>query len=172
PFLEALPRNWGNRRKEMWGGDEPVVLVRSRPIRAEFFADLTVPPFAPQRETFKGNTVAMLMELRPQRGGFTLVTLTPQHHRPRQTIRPRTPQEKLMDGRIFEELSVRVAVPEEGMAARYLVLGLARDARTLPVDQRDLPMPGEESEQDAEPATDEQSVAEVNTPDLVLQAEQ
>lgn len=175
-FLEALPPNWGNRRRQMWGGDEPTVLVRSRPIRAQFFADLTVPPFAPQRETFTGHTVAMLMELRPQRGGFTLVTLTPQHHQPRQLIRPRKPQEKLLDGRIFEELSVRVAVPEEGEAARYLVMGLARSPRTLPVDQRDLPLRGQEAEPgpDGRPSApaDEQSVASGEALDLVLQAEQ
>ncbi|MEM7576471.1 MAG: hypothetical protein AAF328_03260 [Planctomycetota bacterium] len=177
-FLNALPPNWGDRRQRIWGGDEPRALVRSRPIRAEFFVDLTVPPFAPQRETFRGNTATLLMKLRPQRGGFTRVTLTPQHHKPRQTIRPRTPQEKLLDGRIFEELSVTVAVPEQKDSARYLVLGLARTARTLPLDQRDLPMPGEAEPE--EPAFESEEVSPTTEPgvatresglDLVLQAD-
>lgn len=177
-FLGALPPNWGNRRQRVWGGDEPKVLVRSRPIRAEFFADLTVPPFAPQRETFRGNTTTLLMELRPQRGGFTRVTLTPQHHKPRQVIRPRTPQEKLLDGRIFEELSVTVAVPEQGASARYLVLGLARDPRTLPWEQRDLPNPGEPAEpqfegepQEPPPAEGQGVVIGGDGLNLVLQAD-
>ncbi|MEM8783370.1 MAG: hypothetical protein AAGE65_11020 [Planctomycetota bacterium] len=174
-FLHALPANWGNRRQRIWGGDEPAVLVRSRPIRAAFFADLTVPPFAPQRETFQGHTTALLMKLRPLPGGFTRVTITPQHHRPRQTIRMRTAQEKLLDGRVFEELSVTVAVPEEGHEARYLVLGLARDPRTLPVDQRDLPRPGETDEprfETPEPAEDGGSeVAADGGLDVVLQSE-
>ncbi|MEM1097293.1 MAG: hypothetical protein AAGH92_00760 [Planctomycetota bacterium] len=176
-FLNALPPNWGNRRQRIWGGDEPKVLVRSRPIRAEFFADLTVPPFAPHTETFRGHTATMLLELRPQRGGFTRVTLTPQHHKPRQVIRPRSPQEKLLDGRVFEELSVTVAVPEQGEAARYLVLGLARDPRTLPLDQRDLPRPDEKQDQPEiegeTPASGEtQEIADSRERlDLVLQAD-
>ncbi len=128
-FLDALPGTRADDRvQRVIGGPRPMSLLRSRPLAARFFADLTVPPFAPKRETVRGNRLHLLISFKPQPGGFTRVELTPHHHKPRHILRARTDEEKLLDGRRFDELAVTVAVPSD----RFLVLGLARDPSTLP----------------------------------------
>ncbi len=165
-FIDALPETWDDRQQRIVAGPTPTPLVRSRPLRAAFYADLTVPPFAPKREEVTGHRLHLLMSVRPQPGGFCRVELTPHHHKPRQMLRPRTAQEKLLDGRLFEELAIRLAVTGD----RYLVLGLARDPWTLPPDQRPGAQDPEELPDDAgggEPV----NAVDAGAVDVVLQAQ-
>ena len=127
PFLEELPPTIEEREKAFVGYDQRSPLRRSPRIAATLYADLTVPPFAPKREFVRGHRLQLLAALQPS-GNATRVELTPQHHVPRMTLRPREPLEKALDGRIFEELSVPLVVPGD----RFLVLGLYRDPARLP----------------------------------------
>ena len=147
-FLHALPgRRDDDRQQRIIGGATPTPLRRSRPLAARFFADLTVPPFAPKREELRGHRLQLLIGFRPQSGGFTLVDLTPHHHKPRQMLRARTAQEKLMDGRLFEELAITVAVPRD----QYLILSLARDPATLPPEVPQAPADPENTDENPPP---------------------
>ena len=87
--------------------DRPTVLRESPPLRADFVADLTRPPAAPRLETFTRGRARLLISARPAGGGATL-RLTPQHFVPRTTLTARHPLEKLLDGRVFDELAIEI----------------------------------------------------------------
>lgn len=85
--------------------------VRESPtLRAEFFADLTLPPRPVTMEFFTRGQLRMLMASRPLGNGSTRVTLTPQHYLRKTTLLPRSPQERKLDGRVFDELTVEITV--------------------------------------------------------------
>lgn len=88
----------------------PEEVRESPPLRAEFFADLTLPPRPVTMEFFTRGRLRILMASRPLGNGVTRVTLTPQHYVRKTTLLPRSPQERKLDGRVFDELSVEIAV--------------------------------------------------------------
>ena len=126
-FLAGLPPAWEDRRFRIVRPDGPVIVRRSPPLVRPVVADLTVPPYAPRLESLLGHRAALLMEASPAGGGVDL-RFTPLHQRPRPTVIPRTAAEKELDGRRFDELSLRLLVP----SGAYAVVGLARDAGGLP----------------------------------------
>ncbi|MEM6458219.1 MAG: hypothetical protein AAF710_02380 [Planctomycetota bacterium] len=100
----------------------PEVLRETRPLRAEFVADLTLPGEPPRREVFTRGRLRLLVASRPAPGGGKTLTLTPQHHRPRASLLPRSVMEKRLDGRVFDELTIELDVrPGEAV-----VIGLHR----------------------------------------------
>ncbi|MEM1109701.1 MAG: hypothetical protein AAGH99_13530 [Planctomycetota bacterium] len=103
----------------------------SPPLRAEFTADLTVPPNPVTLETFTKGRLRMLMSSQKLGNGLTRITLVPQHHRPRTTLLPRSPEERILDGRVFDELAVEFDVRPRDV----LVLGYYRPATAEPVDE-------------------------------------
>ncbi|MEO0514859.1 MAG: hypothetical protein AAF086_06135 [Planctomycetota bacterium] len=88
----------------------PEEIRESPTLRAEFFADLTIPPRPVTMEFFTRGRLRMLMASRPLGNGSTRVTLTPQHYLRRTTLLPRSPQERKLDGRVFDELTIEVTV--------------------------------------------------------------
>ncbi|MEM8738594.1 MAG: hypothetical protein AAGG38_08975 [Planctomycetota bacterium] len=92
--------------------DWPELLRRSPPLGAEFVADLTVPPGEERRVPLTGGRLQLLVESRALGNGTAELTLIPQHARPRASIVPRTAREKLLDGRVFDELAVTLTVSE------------------------------------------------------------
>ncbi len=149
-MLSKLPDSVSQSRTRLIGYDVPTPVRRSPRLLGEFYADLTVPPFARKREAFTGGRLQLLTRLIPETG-YVMTELTPHHYRPKLTLEPRTAMEKELDGRVFDELTVRVAMP----ADRVLVLGYAlpSDAR---VPQRIEPgLPGDPTAPQApvDPAT-------------------
>lgn len=115
-FGEALGKTFEVRDTHIRSFDEPRLLRRSPPLRAEFFADLTVPPLPVTKEYFTRGRLQLLMSSRPRGDGSALLTLLPQHHMPRSNFVPRTAAEKLLDGRIYNELGIEVNVgPSEAL---------------------------------------------------------
>ncbi len=123
------------------------VLRRSPPLAAEFLADLTVPPAAVRIESFTKGHLQMLMEAADRGNGQIEVVLTPQHHRPRASLLPRGSHEKILDGRVFDELSVSFQI---GMD-HTLLLGLY-----LPPPPAELTRPDEAANLDADAANSNQ----------------
>jgi hypothetical protein len=124
---------------------------------ADFYADLTVPPFASRREFFSGGRLQLLTRLMPDQG-FVTMELTPHHFKPRLTLEPRTAMEKQLDGRMFEELTVRIAMP----ADRVLIVGyeLPADGR-VPAEEQPGLIPTDPTEP-PEPTTGTQAAAPVS----------
>lgn len=111
-------------------------LRASPPLRAEFYADLTLPSLPVLHETLTGGQLRMLMASRPLGNGSTRVTLTPQHYRPKITLLPRSPQQRILDGRVYDELSIRIDIRDD----QVLVLGFYDIAQPPPP----APPPGAE----------------------------
>ncbi|MEL7087440.1 MAG: hypothetical protein AAGL98_03210, partial [Planctomycetota bacterium] len=109
-FSAALGRALEVRDSEIRSFDEPGLLRRSQPLRAEFFADLTVPPLSVTKEYFTRGRLQLLMSSRPRGDGSALLTLLPQHHVPRSNFIARTAAEKILDGRVYDELGVELNV--------------------------------------------------------------
>ncbi|MEM6854191.1 MAG: hypothetical protein AAF911_07640 [Planctomycetota bacterium] len=109
-FSDALGSTLDPRDTQILSYSFPEDVRESPPLRAEFFADLTVPPRPVTIETFTRGRIRMLMASRPLGNGNTRVTLTPQHYQRRTTLLPRTPQERELDGRVFDELTIEVTV--------------------------------------------------------------
>lgn len=122
---------------------QPEVLRRSAPLRAEFFADLTVPPMPVTQEYFTGGRLQLLMSSQPLGNGSTLLTLTPQHHVPKTSLLPRTAAEKVLDGRVFNELSIQIDVA----STEALLIGLYLPAPPTPEESDDAP-PAEQDPDD------------------------
>lgn len=135
--------------------DLPTELRESPRLQATFTADLTRPPGPQHLETFTGYKARMLIAASPSARGAT-VTLTPQHFVPKASLLARGPLQKLLDGRVFEELAASVEI-RPGQA---LVLGYA-----LPVALRP-PLPVEPDDEDAEGKPDAPAAPDTPTPDL------
>jgi hypothetical protein len=137
----------------------PDVLRRSPPLAAEFVADLTVPPGPVYKETFTGGRLRLLLASRPLGNRAVRVTLTPQHFVPAVSLLPRDPIEKILDGRVFSELSIELdARPDQA-----LVLGLFRPTDTLPPSDAPAADP-------ATPPTQRDAAGPGNAPPLPRQA--
>lgn len=107
-FVLALGEVTEVRDTQLLSHDYPEPLRRSPPLRAEFFADLTIPPRPVTIETLTRGRLRMLMASRALSGGRTRVTLIPQHHLDRATLLPLPPRERVLEGRVFDELSVQI----------------------------------------------------------------
>lgn len=119
--------------------------------------ELAIPPYAPRVETLRGGRVQLLAEVLPGDGSVQL-TLTPQHHLPEASLMPRPAHEKLMDGRVYHELAMRVALSPD----RLLMLGLDWPVAALaPVEPADVTEPGGETDD----TTAEADTAETVTAD-------
>ena len=98
------------------------VLRESPPLSADFVADLTVPPGEVYKETFTNGRLRLLMSSKPLGNGVARLTLTPQHFRAKPSLQPRSPIEKIQDGRVFHELELEVDVRGD----EAILLGLYR----------------------------------------------
>ena len=121
-FVEALPTAFGVRTEQMLGSSHPLPVLQTPRVRGVVTLNLTVPPMAMQKETVTGGRLQLLARMeRDGRAGLVL-DLLPHHYVPQLSLKPRSPLEKELDGRIFHELGVRAAVPP----THLLVVGLYR----------------------------------------------
>jgi len=164
PAFAVALRNPADRRDtQLLSYDFPEEMRESPPLRAEFFADLTIPPRPVTMEFFTRGRLRMLMSSRPLGNGSTRVTLTPQHYLRRTTLLPRSPQERKLDGRVFDELAVKVTIgPRE-----ILLLGFFQPAP--PAEDTEETAPPDEPKDTDPPSGPEPSNSESSdaVPELV-----
>ncbi len=146
-FREGLASAVGNRVQRLHGRSEgrvPLALSPplAKPLRVQVLDALDTKPrsvvlAAPARCQF-------LLDLKPTEHGQMQVMLTPHHHVPRVTVAVRTPQEKMLDGVLFDGLTLRALLRRDDM----LIIGMNRiDPPKPPKDDNTSPP--------AEPATDD-----------------
>ncbi|MEO1235860.1 MAG: hypothetical protein AAFX76_03620 [Planctomycetota bacterium] len=141
-FGEALGPSAETIDGRLLMADRFEALRRSPPLRASFVADLTVPPGPMNRVEFTGGRLQLLISTRDRGNGTAAVTLIPQHARPRASLLPRTAAEKLLDGRVFDELAIELIVAGH----QAVVVGLYR------------PPPPEASTPGAEPPEEDAAI--------------
>ena len=120
-FDERLPRPMSIRDRQMVVSQFPMPLTSTPRLTGTVTVDLTIPPRAVQEERITGGRIRLLTRM-SNRGGGIVVELLPQHYLPQLSIVPRDPLQKQLDGRVYDELAVRVNVPRNKM----LLIGLAR----------------------------------------------
>lgn len=100
----------------------PVPIVETPRLRGSlrFQVDLTRPPRPRLVETVKGgeqSTLRLLAKIETDEDGRHTLVLTPQHYIPSPlTLIPRDPFEKEMDGRVYDELTLRVTPGKDQIA--------------------------------------------------------
>lgn len=120
-FDERLPRPMTVRDRQMVVTQFPMPLASTPHLVGTVTVDLTIPPRAVQEERITGGRVRLLTRMNSHSGNI-IVELLPQHYQPKLSIIPRDPLQKQLDGRVYDELAVRVSVPRNKM----LLIGLAR----------------------------------------------
>ncbi|MFK7790266.1 MAG: hypothetical protein AB8C95_12335 [Phycisphaeraceae bacterium] len=100
----------------------PVPIVETPRLRGDlrFQMDLTQPPRPRNVENVQGgdsSTLRLLAKIETEADGRHTLVLTPMHHIPSPlNLIPRDPLQKELDGRIFEELSLRVTLGKDQIA--------------------------------------------------------
>ena len=125
-YTEAMPRTVSISRMLINKSAYPVPIVETPrlPSDLRFEMDLTRPPRPRHVETVqggKGSSLRLLARIEMEADGRHTLVLTPQHHIPSPlNLIPRDPLEKEMDGRVYEELSLRVTLEKD----QFAVVGL------------------------------------------------
>ena len=124
------------------------------------FVDLTIPPYSRRVDVLRGGRLQLLAAAEPAESGAVVrVTLKPHHFVPRATLTPRDPLEKSLDGRVYDELALRIPLP----ADQLLVIGL--DWPEAP----QTPEPVEEADGEADDADAPPEAADVFGDDRAIQ---
>ena len=150
-FVRKLPPAQGLNRSQLLGSEHPTPILRTPRLTGQARIDLTVPPMSVREVEVSGGRLQLLARLVHDDRRILVLDLLPHHHVPRLTLEPRSPLEKQLDGRIFNELGLRVEIPSTHM----LVVGLYRPWPGSPADEdagesdQGLSTTGEASEQEA-----------------------
>lgn len=121
-YAEAMPQPVAFSRMQMNHSTHPVTIIETPKLRPSLRveADLTLPPRPRKIETIKGgnnSTLRLLARIETQPDGQHTLILTPQHYIPSPlNLIPRDPFEKDMDGRVYDELSLRVRFNRDQIA--------------------------------------------------------
>ncbi len=139
-FGEALGSVAFQRNSQVLSYQHPTPIRDSPPLAAEFYADLTIPPATIRKEYLTRGELRLLISSRPLGNNAARIELIPQHYVREISITPRNPLDKILDGRVFEELGIHVNVGFD----QALVIGYFR-----PPDATPPPPAGPEEEADA-----------------------
>lgn len=134
-FLDTLPVTFGVQRSSLSTASLPVAIRTSPRISESVYVDLTIPPRAVEDDIARGGRIKLLAKLQVVNtpGGSTrYIELTPHHYLPGINlpravrdgdsfkVTPRTPEERALDGRTYDDLTLRVELPP----GQLLVVGL------------------------------------------------
>ncbi len=90
----------------------PQSLGTSGPIHDPRSLQLTLPDQSPQTLRLTSGRLQWLLRCVPDStGAITAIELVPHHFQPKATVQPREPWEKALDGRVFEQLALKVTLP-------------------------------------------------------------
>jgi len=121
-YSEAMPQPVACSRSLINRSAHPVSILTSPRLRSDlrFEMDLTRPPRPRTVQMIQGgegSTLRLLAQIETEDDGRHTLVLTPQHHIPSPLdLIPRSPLEKEMDGRVYDELSLRVTLGEDQIA--------------------------------------------------------
>lgn len=121
-YTEAMPQTVSISRTLINKSTYPVPIVQTPrlPRDLRFEMDLTRPPRPRHVEMVQGgegSSLRLLARIETEEDGRQTLVLTPQHHIPSPlNLIPRGPLEKEMDGRVYEELSLRVTLDQDQVA--------------------------------------------------------
>lgn len=121
-YAAAMPLRVSGGRTLMSQSGHPVPIIQTPMLNSDllFEVDLTRPPMPRQVENIVGgnnSTLRLLARIETEEDGRHTLILTPQHHIPSPyNLIPRDPLQKELDGRIFDELTVRLTLEEGDIA--------------------------------------------------------
>lgn len=121
-YAEVMPQPVAFSRMQINRSTHPATIIETPKLRPSlrFETDLTLPPRLRKVETIKGgknSTLRLLARIETQPEGQHTLILTPQHYIPSPlNLIPRDPFEKDMDGRVYDELSLRVSLNRDQIA--------------------------------------------------------
>lgn len=121
-YSEVMPKPVAFSRLLINRSSYPVPIVETPRLRSDlhFEMDLTRPPRPRTVETVRGgdnSTLRLLAKIETEADGRHTLVLTPMQHIPSPlNLIPRDPLEKEMDGRLFDELSLRVTLGKDQIA--------------------------------------------------------
>lgn len=136
-FVKRLPPATGMGQSELMGSEHPTPILRTPRLRGYATIDLTIPPMPVREEEVTGGRLQLLARLTRDHRGALVVDLLPHHHVPKLDFKVRDALEKELDGRIFEELTLRAEVPGNAL----LVIGLYRPWPVPPAEEAPAPQP-------------------------------
>jgi len=121
-YTEAMPRPVAFSETLINKSPHPTPIIQTPRLRNDllFEVDLTRPPMPRNVEDVAGgenSTLRLLAHIETEADGRHTMVLTPIHHMPSpNTLIPRDPLEKELDGRVFEELTVRLTLEPDQIA--------------------------------------------------------
>ena len=132
-FFSQIPEpvNRGQQRLLASRLHAPLQSLGAGVIRQRQRATVVLPGDEEEKLTFDRGICRLLLQAEPQDDGTVLLYLTPQHHRPRTSIKPRSMLEKQLDGRIFHELRLQARLSGD----RVLLVGLAPEPEQEPEEE-------------------------------------
>jgi hypothetical protein len=161
---EALPPVLNFRRNVVYASSHPTAMLEASRQREPIQVDLSmVTSGGGQGPPLHGGRMQLLAKARTDAGGQLFLDFIPHYYKPKATLRPRDPLQKQLDGRLFEQLALRMPAPRR----QVIVLGLHRERQ--PEDEQsadkedatfDLPSSSEKREQGGEGASGESEDAE------------
>lgn len=121
-YSEVMPQPVAFSRSLINRSDYPVSIIATPKLRSDlrFEMDLTRPPRPRFIEKVNGgdnSTLRLLAQIVTEEDGRHTLVLTPQHHIPSPLdLIPRDPLDKEMDGRVYDELALRVTMRRDQVA--------------------------------------------------------
>jgi hypothetical protein len=122
-FKERLPSPLDSRLTTMYAAGHAAPMMDTPQLNQPYQARV---PLEGDRQggvtRLRGGRIQLLAKAQTDTTGQVYVHFTPHHYKPEISIKPRGPMAKELDGRVFEELSIRLPRPRN----QYLVIGLHR----------------------------------------------
>lgn len=145
-FYSKLPRTGGTRVKTIGVGREPVIFETTPTIERSIEVEAMLGIDRDETLKLPPGRMQFLLDVVID-GDKVMMSVTPHHHWVSPSIKPRTPEEKAMEGREFREISLDANLSGD----RFLVLGWGkREERQEPKEPEELK---EQKEPEALPAS-------------------
>ena len=100
-------------------------------ISQQRHATVVIPGDEEKTLAFDRGICRLLLQAEPQDDSTVLLYVSPQHHRPRTTIKPRSVLEKRLDGRIFHGLQLQARLSKD----QVLLIGLVPEPEEAPAEE-------------------------------------
>ena len=169
-FIQHVPPALATRNSlVLTDRPDPIALYRSPPLEKRIWVDLTIPPLSPTRTVLRNGHAQLLGRIVREEPLATALEaeaddsssadraneefdleLQLHHHLEKPTLQPRLPQEKLLDGRIFHELTINLRLRPD----QRIVVGLHR----VPAAEETPPEEAAEQQPDTDRITDADAV--------------
>jgi len=107
---QAVGPTAGTRRNTVMNIDQPTAIRSSSPIARPVPVDLTVPPMNIRRVWAERGRLRLLLREASVSQGRVELELMPQLYQPTAQLLPRTPEQRQLDGQIYDALSTTVTL--------------------------------------------------------------